>query len=119
MRNAPRVWTEEKLNEAARLWSQGLTATRIAELLGVTEGSFRGTSSLQRDRFPTRVKSKPEAQAEAIVEAPLPIEKPKPAVRRTYIAGKWVEHVKRKTITGAVVTVARVEFIDGAREMAD
>lgn len=119
---APRVWTEDKLNEAARLWDEGLTATRIAQTLGVTLGSFLGTSSLKRELFPVRMKPKGEAEVEAekapdpIIITEVPIEEPRPAVRRTYIDGRWIEHVKRTTQSGAVVTLPRVSFIDGVRE---
>jgi len=115
------VWTEERLDEASRLWGQGLTAARIAEQLGVTLGSFLGTSSLQRDRFPMRMKAKSEIEVipAPSIEMPAPVVAPEPVVRRTYIAGKWVEHVKRTTISGAVVTLPRVSFIDGGREFAD
>lgn len=113
-----RVWTEEKLNEAAKLWDEGHTASRIAAQLGVTIGSFLGTSSLQRERFPIRMKPKPAIQITPapIVEAPAPVEPVQVAIRRTYIAGQWVEHVKRTTTTGAVVTMPKVSFIDGMRE---
>lgn len=117
-----RVWTEDKLNEAAQLWDAGLTAAKIAETLGVTLGSFLGTSSLKRELFPVRMKPKGEAEVEA-EEVPEPVmvaeaatEEPKPAVRHTYIDGRWIEHVKRTTQSGAVVTMPRVSFIDGVRE---
>lgn len=112
-----RVWTEDKLNEAARLWDDGLTAAKIAETLGVTLGSFLGTSSQRRDQFPMRVKPAEKAvEAVPVIAAPkLALVVPEPP-RRTYIAGQWVEHVKRTTSSGAVVTLPRVSFIDGVRE---
>jgi len=112
------VWTEEKLNEAARLWDAGVPSSKIAEAIGVTKGSMSGTASMRRDIFPARQWAKEPVVEKAAKTVPEPvIDEPPP--RCTFIAGKWVEHVKRTTSTGAVVTMPRVSFIDGEREGAD
>ncbi len=114
------VWTEEKLEEASRLWGEGISASKIAAQLGVTLGSFLGTTSFKRERFPIRFKPAEKPQP-APRKAPKPVLAlvPKEPPRRTFIAGQWIEHVKRTTQSGAVVTMPRVSFIDGIREGGD
>lgn len=115
---APRVWTEDRIAEACRLWNEGLSAAKIAAQLGVTLGSFLGTTSHQREKFPVRMKAKPQIQVRETeaVEVVAPVETLAPAPRRTNIAGQWIEHVKKTTRNGAVITMPRVSFIDGARD---
>ena len=111
-----KFWTEDKIAKASKLWNEGMVAEKIAEQFGVSRGSLSGIAACYRDRFPARIK--PEAYIPVRMEPKRPvleIVKPAPP-RRTYIAGKWVEHVKRTTISGAVVTMPRVSFIDGGDE---
>ena len=113
-----RFWTEDKIAKASTMWNDGVVSYKIAEAFGVSRGSLSGIAVYYRDLFPSRVKPKIGQRIEV---APIPVIESRASepTRRTYIAGKWVDHVKRKTTTGAVVTMPRVSFIDGLRETAD
>src|SRR6478752_1363123 len=114
MKSPADVWTEEKLEEASRLWDKGVPAATIAAQLGVTLGSFLGTTSFKRERFPIRFKPAEKPQpAPRRVPKPVLTLVPKEPPRRTFFEGCYIEHVKRTTSTGAVVTMPRVSFIDG------
>lgn len=109
--------TEKRITEAAKLWSDGLSTMQISTRLGIPKGTICSLAIRHRDLFPVRM----------VMNRMLPKEpknahtKPgaNPPSSATYIAGKWVEHVKRTTRSGAVVTMPRVSFIDGVREGAD
>lgn len=98
-------WIREKIDHCVRLARTKMTQKDIAAEIGMTRGAVAFLMTKRADLF--AVKTKPEPKEIVIL--------PQPA-RRTYIAGKWVEHVKRTTISGAVVTLPRVSFIDGVRE---
>lgn len=101
--------TRERIAEVAKLWSEGLSTLQIAAQLGIPKGTICSTAIRHRDLFPARM-----AMYRRIVKPPVP--QPGKAVKKTYIAGQWVEHVKRTTQSGAVVTMPRVSFIDGVAD---
>ena len=108
-------WTPDRMERAVTLWSDGVPEIEIAKKLGATRGAFASVVCYKRHLFPLRGKPKftlpqldaPKAEPEA---------DSRDATRRTNIAGKWVYHVKRKTISGAIVTLPRISCIDGARD---
>ena len=104
--------TEERIAEAAKLWSEGLSTLQIAARMGIPKGTICSTAVRHRSLFPVRM-----AMYRPIPKPATP--KPKRPVGKTFIEGQWIEHVKRTTSTGAVVTMPRVSFIDGVREGAD
>lgn len=97
----------DRIEQAAQLWDKGLTVSQISAELGIPKGTVCSTALRHRDRFPKR--------QEMNRPIPKPVLKlvPKETPRRTFIAGQWVEHVKRTTQSGAVVTMPKVSFIDG------
>jgi hypothetical protein len=111
-------WTPERIDEAARLWRDGMPGKTIALRMGVSWGSLSSITCNYRHLFPARMKTKfslpsglREAPAAELLEPFAP--------RRTFFEGRYIEHVKRKTRTGAVVTMPKVSFIDEAREAAE
>lgn len=102
----------DRIEQAARLWDQGLSTAQISAELGIPKGTICSTALRNREMFPKRQ----EYNRPAPKSAP---DQPIAATRRTYLAGQWVEHVKRTTQSGAIVTMPRVSFIDGAREGVD
>lgn len=97
----------DRIEQAAQLWDKGLTVSQISAELGIPKGTVCSTALRHRDRFPKR--------QEMNRPIPKPVLKlvPKEPPRRTYFEGRWIEHVKRTTQSGAVVTMPRVSFIDG------
>ena len=104
------VWTEERLNEASRLWDAGLSASKIAEIVGVTKGSMSGTASMNRELFPARQWARDQA---VIVKEPEHVEAPiaRPARKRVHSFG--IRSVERRHITGEVHSMPRVSIING------
>lgn len=92
------IWLEA----AAKLWAEGHSVSQIADKTGVPRGTMSGRVFRYRDIFPARTVT--------------PAGKPAEAAGRTFFDGRYIEHVKRVTSTGAVVTMPRVSFIDGMRE---
>lgn len=109
-------WTPERIEEAARLWSTGMPGKTIALRMGVSWGSLSSITCNHRHLFPLRMKAKFSLPSDFRHGNDVPRAAIPP--RRTFIDGQWVEHVKRTTSTGAVVTMPRVSFIDGAKEEA-
>lgn len=107
--NAP--VSDEWLERASKLWASGMTTSQIAAVTGIPRGTVCTRVFRHRDYFPMRGNSTPTL--------PKPPRGAVEPARRTYIAGKWVEHVTRTTSTGAEVTMPRVSFIDGVREGVD
>lgn len=105
------IWTEDRLNEAAKLWNEGLTTLEISLKMGIPKGTITSNALSHRDLFPKRW------------ELNTPIPKPEPVVapermRRTLFEGRWIEHVTRE-VNGVEITMPRVSFIDGIREGGD
>ena len=104
------VWTEERLNEASRLWDQGLSASKIAELVGVTRGSMSGTASMHRDLFPVRQWAK--EQAISIKEEPRAVDQAqRPPRKRIHSFG--IRSVGREHRSGEVHSMPRVSILNG------
>lgn len=101
-------WTEEKLRECVRLIRAGMIQHDVAEKIGMT----RGAVAYLVTKSPELFTDAPPKSADVILH-------PKAKLRRTWFEGRWIEHVKRTTQSGAVVTLPRVSFIDGVREGAD
>lgn len=53
-KTARRVWTEEQIAEAAKMWSAGISAQRIGEHFGAGKGSITAIASSNRELFPRR-----------------------------------------------------------------
>lgn len=107
-------WTPDRIAEAARLWNGGMPARTIAARMGVSWGALSSITCNYRYLFPARIKPKYTLPTDYLQDnAAPPLNLPS---RRTYIDGRWIEHVKRTTQSGAVVTLPRVSFIDGVRE---
>lgn len=51
-------WTEERIAEAARLWSEDKSLSEIAAALDVGKGAIAGLSFRHRDKFPSREQGK-------------------------------------------------------------
>ena len=107
-------WTPERIEEASKLWNGGMPARTIAARMGVSWSSLSSITCNYRHLFPARTKAKFTLPTDYHQDNVIQIAAPPP--RRPCVAGVWVEHVKRTTISGAVVTMPRVSFIDGARE---
>lgn len=104
------VWTEERLNEASRLWDQGMSASKIAELVGVTRGSMSGTACMHRDLFPGRARAR--EQAITIKEEPRAVEPVKrPPSKRVHSFG--IRAVERHHVSGEVHSMPRVSILNG------
>ncbi|MBB3521070.1 GcrA family cell cycle regulator [Rhizobium sp. BK456] len=88
-------WTEERIAKAEQLWSEGLTARAIAEVVGSTKNTVISMAHRNRPRFPERQKHR----------EPVAYEVP-PKVFHP-------DRVKRITVSGAEVTMPRVPTIDG------
>ena len=104
------VWTEDRLNEASRLWGQGVPASKIAEIVGVTKGSMSGTASMHRDLFPARPWAKEPAIA--VVDHPTVNEPIQPSTRnRVHTLG--IRSVERQHWSGEVHSLPRVSILNG------
>lgn len=101
--------SQETIAAAAKMWAEGAVVSQISESLGIPRNTICSLASRLRDAFPQRTTS-PRVKAKIAQMVPA-----KPS-RRTYIAGKWVEHATRVLPDGSSVTLPRVSFIDGARE---
>lgn len=94
-------WTEERIAKAQQLWSEGLTAKAIAEIVGSKKNTVISMAYRHRSRFPPRFYPRVEARRQQGINyvAPLPVFHP--------------DRVKRITVSGAEVTMPRVPSIDG------
>ena len=80
-------WTDERIDRLKKMWSQGATASQIAdELGGVSRNAVIGKAHrLGLDSRPSPVKpgeekeKKPAAQAAPVAEKPAKAETPRPA----------------------------------------
>jgi len=95
------IWLEA----AAKLWAAGYSVSQIADKTGIPRGTMSGRVFRYRDVFPARTLAPAQKRAEP--------------VGRTFFDGRYIEHVKRTTVSGAVVTMPRVSLIDGVREGAN
>lgn len=91
----------EWLRKASALWMEGRTAYAIAVVTGVSSGAaYHRIHKQYPEHFPARRSHAPVVVASA---------KPK-----SYIGnGRWVDHVRRETRHGAIITMPRVSMIDG------
>lgn len=104
------VWTEERLNSASKLWEQGVPASKIAEIVGVTKGSMSGTASMHRDLFPVRPWAKSHVvcvkEAEAV---DIPIARPE----RKRVHSLGIRSVPRQHVSGEVHSLPRISILNG------
>lgn len=92
------------MDEAEKLWRQGLTGTVIARRLGLAMRAVYTMTESNRDRFPKR-RVKVNAAGMLVVEA-IGTSRSEPT--------SYPDRVTRVTSTGFRVTLPRVSFIDGA-----
>ncbi|MBX5238648.1 GcrA family cell cycle regulator [Rhizobium sp. NLR22b] len=88
-------WTEERIAKAEKLWSEGLSARAIADIVGSKKNTVINMAFRHRDRFPARQG---------------------PRRRGPYTPTKpthYPDRVTRITTSGASVTMPRVPTIDG------
>ena len=112
--NPPR-WTEEEIADAAKLWAKGLSLIRMSIALDRTERAIDQMVRRNRPLFPRRPAGKPKKRARP-PEDRRTYEEPPPRALPTLTA----DRVRRKTISGANITLPRVTFIDGPyREAAE
>ena len=108
----------ERIEQAAALWSDGLSTSQISKKMGIPKATICTMAFRHRDLFPKRQEyNRPIPKVSAI--RPVLTLVPKAPDGRTFFEGRWIEHVKRTTQSGAVVTMPRVSFIDGIREGGD
>ncbi|QIB36946.1 hypothetical protein G3A56_16110 [Rhizobium oryzihabitans] len=95
--------SKEHITLAAQMWCDGQKVEVIAERLGMTPQKLRGMIDTYRKRFPYRRNH---------VRRENPVVKP-PEMGSVVTPLSRPGCVVRTTITGARVTMPRVEFIDG------
>ena len=66
--NLTTEWPPEMLNKAAGLWKDGLSASQIAQQLGVSRSAVTGKAHRNRDLFPSRLQGRPSTIARRTVE---------------------------------------------------
>jgi len=104
------VWTEDRLNQASMLWDQGLSASKIAEIVGVSKGSMSGTASMHRDLFPAR----PLAREQAVtVREPERVDAPTARPERKRVHSFGIRSIERRHASGEVHSMPRVSIING------
>ena len=99
---SPIIFTKDQISTAARLWKEGETLKAIGEELGIHWKQVFRMADARRKQFPYRKsnhrRGNPVVPPE-IIDDPTPVSAP--------------GRVVRMTITGAKITLPRVEFIDG------
>jgi len=90
------------------LWADGVSASDLAKRFGVTRRTIYNFAEYHRDQFPVRQHKKPFNHVVRCRE-------PKQAVASPPKKAKPLspDHVRRTTISGAVVTLPRIPTIDG------
>lgn len=76
------VMTVKQIEEARKLWREGLSAGKIAKKIGATRSSVCGYAYRHRGDFPARV-TEPVIRHEIPTVADLDVKKPQPAPKRT------------------------------------
>lgn len=96
------------LDLAAELWADGMPASEIAKRFDVGRRTMYNFAEYHRDQFPVRQHKKPFNHVVRCRE-------PKPVVASPPKKAKPLspDHVRRTTISGAVVTLPRIPTIDG------
>lgn len=92
------------IDEAEKLWRQGISGTAIAEKLGVKMRQIYTLAESNRDRFPLRV-AKVRSKGVVVMELTPVVASPKRPAHP--------DRVTRVTFSGAHVTLPRVTFLDG------
>jgi hypothetical protein len=101
----------KRIEEAAQLWSEGLSVIQISARLGIPLGTVCSTASRHRDLFPARMSMHRMIAKASPAATESPVEP-----RRTFFDGRYIEHVNRELPNGAVVTMPKVSFIDEVRD---
>ena len=94
---------KKRIRRAKQMWADGASARDIAKSIGSTKAIVLKHARAHRDDFPSRREwsgGRPKAKEEAAAEV---------SPRPDFDLGR----VKRVTLSGAVVTLPRVTFIDG------
>ena len=63
------IWTEDRLDTASRLWSEGFSTREIGERMGVSKSSMHDLAHRNRDRFPKRITIKKKPLPKVNLEA--------------------------------------------------
>lgn len=96
------------LEVVSELWAEGVSATDIATRFGVTRRTVYNFAEYHRDQFPVRQHKKPFNHVVRCREPKLAASAPKKVAKALS-----PNHVRRTTISGAVVTLPRIPTIDG------
>lgn len=98
------VWTGERLAEASAMWNRGAPTAELAARFDSSEDAINSLASYRRDLFPRR---KTHFRRSAATIRPVALkEEPK-------VAPVYPDRVTRETVSGALITLPRVVFIDG------
>lgn len=55
-------WSDDRVDQAAGMWADGMTIAQIGAAMGVSAFSIRGIARRRRDRFPERARGRAEGE---------------------------------------------------------
>lgn len=77
-----KFWTTERIEEASKMWNDGLSATQIAKVLGCPRNAVLGITHRKRSLFPKRPQRTGGRKSQKSAAPKMPKAKPAPSARR-------------------------------------